>query len=149
MLKCSELMTTNPVCCLPGDTIESVAQWMKNEDVGSLPVVENHQTQKLIGIVTDRDITMRVIAEKRDPNNTRVVEVMTPNPIRCDVNDSLDKAADAMSQNQIRRIPIVNQDQQIVGIIAQADLATRLQDSRKSADVVQDVSQPNSVSVRS
>ena len=149
MLKCSEIMTTNPVCCLPGDTIESVAQWMRNEDVGSLPVVESHQTQKLIGMVTDRDIVMRVIAEKRDPGNIRVVEVMTPNPVTCDASDSLDKAADAMSQNQIRRIPIVNQDKQIVGIIAQADLATRLQDNRKAADVVQDVSQPNTVNMRS
>jgi CBS domain-containing protein len=147
MVKCHEIMTENPVCCLANDPVEGIAQWMRTENIGSVPVVENYQTRKLIGIVTDRDLALRVIGARRDPRETQVGDVMTPNPVTCRTTDELDVAMDAMAQHQVRRLPTVDGNGQLVGIISQADLATRLRDPHKAADVIQDISQPNSVIV--
>ena len=72
MKKCNEVMTKNPVCCLPTDMVAKAAQLMKSENIGSIPVIENEQTEKLIGIVTDRDLALRIVAEGRDAKSTKV-----------------------------------------------------------------------------
>ena len=83
MPNCSQLMTHDPVFCLASDTVDRAAQLMRQEDVGSLPVIESHQNKKLLGIITDRDIALKVVADGRDARSTRAQEVMTRNPVTC------------------------------------------------------------------
>jgi CBS domain-containing protein len=141
MKKCNEVMTSNPVCCLPNDSVAKAAGLMKSQDIGSIPVIENEQTQKLVGIVTDRDLALKVVAEGRDPKTTKVEAVMTHNVVTCRADDDLQKALDAMAEHQLRRIPVVNNDNKIVGIIAQADVATRVDQPEKTAEMVKEISQ--------
>jgi len=142
MKTCSEVMTKNPSCCLPTDTVSKAAQWMKNEKVGSIPVIENEKTKKLIGIVTDRDLALQVIADGRDAKTTKVSEVMTHEVVTCSVDDDIQDAVDAMAENQLRRIPVVDKDYKIVGIISQADVATRVDEPQETAKMVKEISQP-------
>ncbi|MGH7963118.1 MAG: CBS domain-containing protein, partial [Candidatus Binatia bacterium] len=137
---CGEVMTKDPVFCLPGDTVNHVAQLMTTEDVGSIPVVENFQTRKLVGIVTDRDLAIQIVAEGRDPKGITVEEVMTKEPAACHAEDDLAQALEAMATYQVRRIPVVDANDQIIGIIAQADIATRIEAPEKTAEVVEEIS---------
>jgi CBS domain-containing protein len=142
MKKCKDVMTQDPVCCLPTDTVSKAAQLMKDENVGSIPVVEDEETMKLIGIVTDRDLALQVVAPEWDAETTQVDEVMTYDVITCRADDDLQKAVDAMAQHQLRRMPVVDSDQRIVGIISQADVATRVEKPEEVAEMVKEISQP-------
>ena len=126
MKKCSEVMTKSPVCCLPNDMVVNVAELMNSGNIGSIPVIENEQTKKLIGIVTDRDLALKIVAKGLDAKSTKVEAVMTRKMITCRADDDLLKALDAMAEHQLRRIPVVDAEHKIVGIIAQADVATRV-----------------------
>lgn len=141
MKKCNEVMTKNPIYCLPNDAVARAAQLMKNENIGPIPVIENEQTKKLVGIVTDRDLALKVVADGRDPKSTKVEEVMTRKVVTCRPEDDLQKALDAMSEHQLRRIPVVDDDNKLVGIIAQADVATRVNQPQKTAEMVKEISQ--------
>ncbi len=143
MKKCNEVMTKNPLCCLPEDLATKAAKLMKNEHIGSIPVIENEQTKKLVGIVTDRDLTLRIVAEGLDAKSTKVETVMTRKMVTCHAEDDLQKALDAMAEHQLRRIPVVDGDNKIVGIIAQADVATRVDQPQKTAEMVKEISQAN------
>lgn len=143
MKKCKKVMTKDPVCCLPNDFVASVAKLMKRENIGSIPVIDNVQTRNLIGIVTDRDLAIKVVAESRNAKTTKVVEVMTQKVVSCLADDNLQKAMDAMSENQLRRIPIVDKDNKILGILSQADIATRVNQPKKTAGIVKEISQEN------
>jgi len=143
MRKCSEVMTMNPACCLPNDTVAKLAQVMKGKDIGPVPIIENEQTQKLVGIVTDRDLALKVVAEGLDAKTTTAAEVMTRKVVTCHAEDDLQKALDAMSEHQLRRIPVVDNDFRIIGIIAQADVATRVDQPETTAAVVKGISQSN------
>ena len=143
MKKCNEVMTKNPVCCLPNDMVAKVAQLMKSKDIGPVPIIENEQTKKLVGIVTDRDLALKIVAEGRDAKSTKAEDVMTRKVVTCRGEDDVQKALDAMSEHQLRRIPVVDNDNRIVGIIAQADVATRVDQPTKTAEVVKDISQSN------
>jgi len=138
-------MTENPVYCLGSDSVSSVTQQMQIQDIGAMPVVSDHASRKLIGIVTDRDIALRVVGADRETKGTWVADVMTPNPVACHPTDNIDLAIEAMSLNRVRRIPTVDDNGQLVGMISQADVATRLHDTRKTADIVTEISQPNSI----
>ena len=115
MPNCSQLMTHDPVFCLASDTVDRAAQLMRQEDAGSLPVIENHQNKKLLGIITDRDIALKVVADKRDVGSTRAQEVMTRNPVTCRADYDLQVALDSMASHQVRRIPVVDDKNQVVG----------------------------------
>jgi len=143
MKKCNEVMTKNPVCCQPNDKVVEAAKLMKSENIGSIPVIENEQTKKLVGIVTDRDLTLKIVAEGLDAKSTKVDAVMTRKVVTCLASDDLQKALDAMSEHQLRRIPVVDNDNKIVGIIAQADVATRVNQPEKTAEMVKEISQSN------
>ena len=143
MKKCNDVMTKNPVCCRPDDMVAKAAQLMQSENIGSIPVIENEQTQKLVGIVTDRDLALKVIAKGQDAKSTKVEAVMTRQVVTCRAEDALQKALDAMAEHQLRRIPIVDNDNRIVGIIAQADVATRVNQPEKTAEMVKEISQSN------
>jgi CBS domain-containing protein len=144
MKKCNDVMTKNPVCCLPADMVTEVAQLMKSDNIGPIPVIENGVTKKLVGIVTDRDLALKVVAEGRDPKSTKVETVMTRMVITCLADDDIQKALDAMSKHQLRRIPVVDNDGRILGIISQADVATRIDKPEKTAAMVKEISQPTS-----
>ena len=143
MKKCPEVMTKTPVCCRPDDMVAKAAQLMQSENIGSIPVIENEQTQKLVGIVTDRDLTLKIVAKGHDAKSTKVEAVMTRQVVTCRAGDDLQKALDAMAEHQLRRIPIVDNDNKIVGIIAQADVATRVNQPEKTAAMVKEISQSN------
>ncbi len=143
MKKCEEVMTKKTVCCLPNDMVVIAARLMKRENVGAIPVIENQQTQKLVGIVTDRDLALKIVAEGRAAKSTRVEAVMTRELVTCHPEDDLQKALDAMSGHQLRRIPVVDKNNKILGIIAQADVATRVNQPEKTAAMVKQISQTN------
>jgi len=132
-------MTSKPASCTPQDTVDKAAQLMKSKDVGPIPVVSDDE-KRVVGIVTDRDLTIKVLAEGRDPKATLVDDVMTRYPICCRENDDLNSALRAMSMHQVRRVPVVDKNYRLLGIISQADVARHLGDE-KTAAVVEDISE--------
>lgn len=142
MTKCSEVMTREPACCEPGDSVSRVAGIMKREDVGSVPVVESHEDKKLIGIVTDRDLVVKILADGADIERATARDAMTPNPASCHESDPIDKAVKLMSERQVRRMPIVNDQGRLTGIIAQADVATRVSRDATTGELVEAISEP-------
>jgi CBS domain-containing protein len=137
---CRDVMSREPICCVPTDSVDLVAQVMVTKDIGALPVVESIQTMRVIGIVTDRDLAAKVVAEGRTPAETTVQEVMTREPVACQGDEAVEVALNAMAEYQIRRIPVVDANRRLVGIIAQADVATRLATLEKTAQVVEEIS---------
>jgi CBS domain-containing protein len=121
---------------------------MQSENVGALPVVETYETMKLIGIVTDRDLALKVVGASQDATTTRVADVMTPNPVVCHPADDLNTTLEVMASHQIRRIPVVDDKGQVLGIIAQADIAIRLDNHDKVGQMVGQISQPDLVPAR-
>jgi len=143
--KCRDLMTKDPICCLPGESVIQAAERMKQQDIGVLPVVEDLQNKRLVGILTDRDLAMQVLAERRDPGTTTVGEIMCRRLITCSPDDDCDQAVRLMENNRLRRIPVVDQSGRVVGIISQGDLALRMRDAMKTAELVTEVSRPGRV----
>jgi len=113
---------------------------MKTQDVGAMPVIDSHNEKRLIGIVTDRDLALKVVAENRDARETKVEDVMSRKMVVCKTGDSWQIALDAMAQHQLRRIPVVDQEGRLAGIIAQADVATRIEQPAATAKVVEEIS---------
>jgi CBS domain-containing protein len=134
-------MTENLVFCTPEDTVSKVAQLMKREDIGPVLIVDNERSKKLVGIVTDRDLALKVVGEGRDPKTTKVEEVMSRKLVTCHADDDIENALKAMAQYQLRRIPVVDANMSLVGIISQADVATRVDEPEKTAEVVREISQ--------
>jgi len=140
-MNCREVMTENPVCCLPDDTVSAAARIMRREHIGAVPIVNDEQMKQLIGIVTDRDLAIKVVAESRDPNHTLVQDVMTSTIVVCRESDDFSSAIKSMEEYQIRRVPVVDNDGRIVGIISQADVGARVHEPAKTARVVKEISQ--------
>ena len=141
MKKCSDIMTRDVVACYSANTIVEVAQLMKTEDIGPVLIVDNEQSKTLVGVVTDRDIVLKVIAGGQDVNTTRVGDVMSKKLVTCRADDDVDVAMQAMAQFQLRRIPVVGENMKLLGIISQADVATRVDAPEKTAEVVKEISQ--------
>lgn len=137
----NEVMTKDPSCCVASDTAFDAAQLMKSENVGSIPVVKDNDTRKLEGIVTDRDLALKVVAAGLDPKNANVGDVMTTSVITCRPDANVDEVIELMEEHQVRRIPIVDENDRLVGIIAQADIATRIEEPNRTAEVVESISQ--------
>ncbi len=140
--KCKDFMTKDPVCCLSGDPVEKAAQIMKREDIGSVPVVEDSQSNRLVGIVTDRDLALKIVAEGRDPKSVRLSDVMSRELVTCSADDDVQDAMDAMEDHQVRRLPVVDTTGRIVGIISQADIAHRLGKDEETGKMVGEISKP-------
>ena len=141
-MKIREVMTPNPVCCLSTDTAQKVAQVMRDENVGSLPVVADTQSCKLIGMITDRDICCSLVAEGLDPKNTTIEKHISSDLITCRDGENLDKCERAMQEHQIRRIPVVDSDGRCIGIVSQADLALK-DKPEKVSKTVAEISKPS------
>jgi CBS domain-containing protein len=114
---------------------------MKSEDVGSIPIVTDKSKKTLEGIVTDRDLALKVVAEGLDPKAKKVVDVMTTDIVSCRSSDDVDNVIALMEKHQVRRIPILDDNDRLVGIIAQADIATRIEEPNTTAEVVESISQ--------
>src|SRR5437868_7042963 len=124
-MKIKYLMMKDPMCCVPLDIAQCVVKIMCEEDMGVVLIIENEYSCKVIGIVTDRDLCMNVVAEGRDSRTTQVHESMTTTVVSYSPQDSVDKATELMRENQIRRIPVVDEQHQLVGIVAMADMVGR------------------------
>src|SRR5438552_16495894 len=132
-----EVMTSNPSTIEAGGFVVEAAKIMKQEDAGVVPVTENG---RLIGMVTDRDIAIRVVAEGKDPQSTSIREVASTDLVTIDPQQDLDEALRLMAQHKVRRLPVVEEDGRLVGVVAQADGA-REGDDTKTGQVVQEISQ--------
>jgi CBS domain-containing protein len=131
-----DLMTSNPQTVEPDAPVAEAAKLMKQEDVGIVPVVEG---DRLVGTLTDRDIAVRVVAEGKDPQSTRVSEIASSDLVTIDPQQDLDEALRLMAQHQVRRLPVVEEDGKLVGIVAQADVARQGKDER-TGEVVEQIS---------
>src|SRR5688572_31336545 len=106
-MKNSDIMTKDLVYSLPSDMVSDVAKLMKDEDIGPVLIVgDSHDGKRLVGIVTDRDLAIKVVGEGRDPKSTRVEDVMTGSLVTCRADDDVENAMRAMAQNQLRRVPV-------------------------------------------
>jgi CBS domain-containing protein len=121
-LKVSEIMHEYPICCMETDTVQHAAELMKENHVGALPVVKQGTRGKIIGVVTDRDLCLRVIAEARDALKAKVSECMTMAPVCCLENDPVERALELMHDYHVRRIPVVDAEGRVCGIISFANL---------------------------
>jgi CBS domain-containing protein len=132
-----DLMTSDPKVVEPDRPVAEAAKLMKQEDVGIVPIVDDQN--HLVGTITDRDITVRVVAEEKDPKSTTVSEIASQSPITVEPQQDLHEALRLMAQHQVRRLPVVGEDGKLVGIVAQADVAREGEDAR-TGEVVQQIS---------
>lgn len=131
-----ELMTSNPSTVEASATIVEAARLMRDEDVGIVPIVEG---DRLVATITDRDIAIRLVAEGKDPQSTNVREIASTQLVTIDPGQDLDEALRLMAQHQVRRLPVVEEDGKLIGIVAQADVARAGEDA-KTGQVVEEIS---------
>jgi CBS domain-containing protein len=120
MAQIRELMTVRPRTVNVGDSIVEAAKLMRGEDTGLAPIVDGG---RLVGVVTDRDIAVRVVATGKDPQTTRVEEIASSDLVTIDPDQDLDEALRLMAKHQVWRLPVVEEDGSLIGIVAQADVA--------------------------
>ena len=137
--KVSEVMTRAVDVISPEATLDEAAERMKRLDVGPLPVAEG---DRLLGMITDRDITIRATADSRDPTTTRVSEIMTPEVVFTYEDEDVKNAAKLMQDHQLRRLVVLNRDKKLVGIVSLGDLAVETKDDKLKGQVLEDVSKP-------
>lgn len=130
-------MTSNPCSIDVDKTVAYAAKMMKDEDVGLAPIVEG---DKLVGTLTDRDIVTRVVAEGRDPQSTNVREVASSDIVTVDPQQELSEALRLMAEHQVRRLPVVEEDGRLVGVLAQADVAEHAEASQ-TGRMVEEISE--------
>jgi CBS domain-containing protein len=123
----------------PRSTVAEAAEKMKDLDVGILPVCDG---DRLMGMLTDRDIVVRIIADQRDPKQTTVIDAMTPQVAYCFEDEDVQEAAMLMVDKQIRRLPVLNRDKRLVGIVSLGDLAVQTKNTQLSGEVLEYVSEP-------
>jgi CBS domain-containing protein len=131
-----ELMSSNPRTVEPGATVVEAARVMKEADTGIVPVVEG---DRIVGTVTDRDVAIRVVAEGKDPQSTTVGEVASKDVVTVEPQQGLDEALRLMAKHQVRRLPVVEDDGTLVGIVSQADVAREASDEQ-TGEVVEEIS---------
>jgi CBS domain-containing protein len=141
MAKCGDVMTREPVAVELNDAIGRVAELMKRQDVGAVPVVETTASRRLVGIITDRDIVVKVLAVGRDASSA-VHEAMTSHPATCREDEDVTEAVARMADRQVRRLPVVDAEGRLCGIIAQADIATRVKKDKTTGELVEAISEP-------
>lgn len=135
----SEVMTADPACCTADTPLTEVARMMVECDCGAIPVVDSKDSKKPVGMITDRDITIRTVAEGRNPLDLTASDAMTANVMTVTPETSLEECCNLMEDQQIRRVVVVDKNGACCGMIAQADIAMNA-DGSKTAEVVQEVS---------
>jgi len=141
-MKVNEAMSTEPACCTSATSVPDVARMMVEHDCGAIPVVESETSRKPVGVITDRDITTRLVARGRDPLHSVARDAMTPAAVAVSHEAEIEDAARAMQKNRLRRVVVVSEDGSCVGMLALADIADALPE-RQSASVLKQVSRPN------
>lgn len=141
-MKIQDIMTRDPSCVTPETPIREAALLMKEEDVGIVPVVDGESSRQLVGVVTDRDIALRIVAEGRSADTT-VSDVMSRDGLATiGPDEDVDDAMDLMASEQVRRVPIVDERGALVGIVSQADVVRRAGDDDKAERTVERISEP-------
>ena len=135
-----EIMTESPAHCTPDRSLQEVAQLMVEHDCGAIPVVESEGAKRPAGIITDRDMVTRAIAQGENPMQMHAADVMTSPALRVSPSDSVEDCARLMEKNQVRRVLVVEEDETVVGIVAQADLAQQAP-AEQSEEVLEEVSE--------
>ena len=138
LMKIREIMTPAVQCVRPGDNLVEAAGVMRELDVGVVPVCDNHE---LVGMLTDRDIAVRAVAEGCDPNRTFVRDVMSPHVVFVYEDDDIDAVVKLMEEHQVRRAPVMNREQKLTGIVSLGDIAVDAS-SDLSAEALREVSRP-------
>lgn len=139
-MKANDVMTKDPVTLGPEATLGEAATLMRQEDCGSIPIVDGG---RLVGIVTDRDIVIRAVAAGKDARGTKVSEVMSADPVCISPDTDVDEAAKVMADRQIRRLPVVD-DGKLAGILVIGQLARREPDEQQTGETLREISQPKS-----
>ncbi len=142
MEQAKDIMTTNPACCTGENSVEEAAQMMVEHDCGEIPVVESKDNPKPIGVITDRDITCRVVATGKNPGRTRVRDAMSSPLVAVTPETSIEDCCRILEENQIRRVPVVDQSGCCCGIVSQADIA-KAASTKETAKMVKEVSEPS------
>jgi CBS domain-containing protein len=137
--KVSDVMSARPYCVTPDTPISEAAEVMEREDIGAIPVLEGDQ---LTGMITDRDIVIRAIAKGKDPRGMPVREVWTRDLITVGPDDNLSDAMKLMASYQVRRLPVVDDESRLVGVVAQADVALEARE-KSSGEMVEEISKPS------
>ena len=142
-MKAQDIMAKNPRSVTPRTPIQEAARLMKSEDVGALPVVESEGSRRLVGMITDRDIAIRVVAEGKNVDGCVVQEAMSAGRIAtARADDSIEDVMDRMGTEQVRRIPIVDDRQELIGVVSQADVVLKASSDKKAERTVEKISEP-------
>ena len=141
-MKAQDIMSADPVCVTPQTSMEEAARLMKDHNVGVLPVVSQEGSRELVGVITDRDITIRHVAEGHGSPDCPVSEAMSENVKTCSPDAAVEDVMDTMGREQVRRIPIVDERGSLVGMVSQADVVLEAKDERKAEEMVENISKP-------
>lgn len=140
-MKIREIMSRDPACCVLSDSAQAVAKILCDRNIGSMPVIANQQSKKLVGMITDRDLCCSVIAKGMDPKTTQIEKLLTLAPFSCREGENVEACERLMQEHQVRRIPVVDAEDCVIGIVSQADLALRDKAERVSKTVAE-ISKP-------
>lgn len=144
-MRAADIMTENPETVTTEASLADAARKMRDLNVGIIPVVDSDQNRRLRGVITDRDIAVRAVAEGRNIDSTKVMEVMTTEVESCNKNDTVHNILNIMEREQVRRVPITDREGRLVGIVAQADVIVDVESEpalRRVADAVERISEP-------
>jgi len=140
MKQAKDIMSANPACCTPEHNVQQAAEMMVKHDCGEIPVVENDDNMKPIGVITDRDITCRVVATGKNPKQTRVRDAMSSPPVTVKPETSIEDCCQILEKFQIRRVPVVDESGRCCGMVSQADIANAAP-TKQIAEVVKQISE--------
>jgi CBS domain-containing protein len=141
-MQAQELMTRDPACCTPEDSAQKAAELMSQHDCGAIPVVDDEQSRHLCGMITDRDIAVRGVARGRGAE-TKVGDLMTNDVECCSADSDVKEVERVMTSRQVRRVPIIDADGELIGIVSQADLAcSNKVDEEEVGLVIERISEP-------
>ncbi len=142
-MKAQDIMAKNPRCVTLRATVREAARLMKSEDVGAIPVIDDEGSRKLVGMITDRDIAIRVVADAKDATACRVEEVMTKSSlVVARSGDSVESVMAVMGKEQVRRIPIVDENQKVIGVVSQADVVRKGNSDSRAEVAIEQISRP-------
>ncbi len=124
-MRVSDVMTPNPAVCTASSSAQTAAALMKEKDTGILPVVEDAYSKRMVGVVTDRDLCLAVVAAGRDPNHVWVRDCMTVEPVFCTAMDKTETVVEIMQRHQVRRVPVVDMEKNVIAMVSLSDLVRR------------------------
>ena len=144
-MKIREIMSRDPACCVLSDSAQTVAKILCDRNIGSMPVLADQQSRKLVGMITDRDLCCSVIAQGLDPKTTQIEKLISFPPMSCRDGENIETCERLMQEHQVRRVPIVDAEDRVIGIVSQADLALHDKAERVSKTVaeISKTSQPS------